>query len=89
MSACYGKAKINETVPPVPAPYQPEQDPQLRSVILAEYSEAVRAIDRKAKGMAYDRARRHRRTGREEVRFMLAVKHKLNETQARLIFPGL
>jgi len=39
--------------------------------------------------MAYDRARRHRRTGREEVRFMLAVKHKLNETQARLIFPGL
>jgi hypothetical protein len=63
----------------------PEQDPQVRAAILADYREAPRQIERKARVMGFDRGRRFRRGSYDALPARLAEAYGLSENQVRRI----
>jgi hypothetical protein len=70
-------------VAPPPPPFNPENDPQLRIKVRGEYNSGVASIERKARGMGFDRARKYRITAKEQLINDLAETFSLSPSQIR------
>jgi hypothetical protein len=81
-------APAGEAVPrqaPAPAPIRPENDPQTRSRVLADYRNGAASIERRARGMGFDRGRKFRLEGAEKLIEEIAERYELSSTQVRAI----
>lgn len=65
----------------------PTQNPTLRRTIIAEYREQWGQVERRAKGMSYDRGRQFKRTRRTEILDGLSEKYKVTVDDLRSILP--
>jgi hypothetical protein len=70
---------------PPPAPARPENNPQTRSRVLADYRTGSASIERKARGMGFDRGRKFRQEGAEKLIDEIAERYELNSIQVRAI----
>ena len=69
--------------PPPPVAYDPTTDPSLIANLSQEYRAEYRDVERKTKGMGYDRARTFRRQGYGKIVSHLAEKYGLTEEFVR------
>jgi hypothetical protein len=82
--------QIAEKVPPPPAPpplvvYDPEADPQVRSRVVADFRRGAGGIERRINGMGFDRGRKFRITGYDDLIEELAANYNLTGDQVRRI----
>jgi hypothetical protein len=75
--------KVQQPPPPVEPPYDPEKDLQLRAKVLADYRSGTAAIERKAKGMGFDRGRKYKLTAYENLIEEIASNYNLTADQVR------
>jgi hypothetical protein len=83
---------VTDRVPPPPAPpppppafYDPEADPQVRSRVITDFRRGAGVVERKINGMGYDRGRKYRTTGYNELIEELARNYNLSDGQVRRI----
>jgi hypothetical protein len=72
---------IPEATPPAPVPS--EQDPSVRAAVQADFRSGPREVERKVRGMGYDRGRQFRRTSADALVTRLAAKYGVAEDQVR------
>jgi hypothetical protein len=71
--------------PPPQPPFDPETDPQIRSKVISDYRSGSSAIERKARGMGFDRGRKYKIEAYEKLLDEIGNTYNLTVDQVRRI----